>query len=89
MVETLAQADATEQFFGAFRRLARRNPGDARGETNVFQSCQFRQQMIRLKHKTHAAIAEIRQLALREIREFLAAKNDFARIRCVESADEM
>ena len=45
--------------------------------------------MIRLKNKTDAAVAKIRQLAFGKRDEILAAKKNFARVRRVEPADEM
>ena len=45
--------------------------------------------MIRLKNKADAAVAEMRQLAFGKCCEALAVKKNFARVRRIESADQM
>ena len=69
VLRPLLKANARKQFASAFFGIARGNSGDARGQADIFQRVKFRQQMIRLKNKTDAAVAEMRQFAFGKSRE--------------------
>jgi hypothetical protein len=45
--------------------------------------------MIRLKNKSDAAVAEMRQLALGKLGQILAVENNFARVRRIQPAHQM
>ena len=83
------KADARQQFASARYGARGGHAGDAGGQTDIFERGEFGQEMIRLKNKTDAAVAEMRQLTFGERGEILSGKKDFARVGRIQAANQM